>query len=342
MYCKHCGNQIDDDSKFCSFCQTKQSVQFRPSGEQQFSTAHTPPIATIPPSKKISKYDESYKKETEASIVGVVLLLISFVFALFGQNTIKPTPENKTIISIVLLVFRIIVTSTVVNIAKRQNRDTSGWGVLAFFLPSIALIVIGLQKKLTTKIIIDDSLPADIKINELQAQANRFMSEEKYKDALAAYELIREIDSNYPNIDAAIFDCKERFDLQMRNMSKVKKPLANGGFIEFKIKNGEIYPKNCKVTIDGKVPNDGFYKIKNETTRYEIKTGIVIKIYHTESFKQSDKQVLEIDVPLSAFNNAPKTGYRAWINELPAPDGIYKTGLFSKVSIQDGVIVEKL
>ena len=62
--------------------------------------------------------------------------------------------------------------------------------------------------------------------------------------------------------------------------------------------------------------------------------------YWNERF--SDKIIEYAEDPLSAFNNAPKMGYRAWINELPAPDGIYKTGLFSKVSIQDGVIVEKL
>ncbi len=30
MYCKSCGKQIDDDSKFCSFCGTKQTLTFKP------------------------------------------------------------------------------------------------------------------------------------------------------------------------------------------------------------------------------------------------------------------------------------------------------------------------
>lgn len=109
------------------------------------------------------------------------------------------------------------------------------------------------------------------------------------------------------------------------------------------VKHGEFFPKNCKVTIDGNEPNDGFYKLKNESIRYEIKTGIVVNFSYTESYEQSDDRVLYIDVPnISLFITEIQIGYRAWINELPAPDGIYKTGLFSKVSIKDGVIVEKL
>lgn len=26
MYCKNCGKQIDDDSKFCNYCGTEQSI----------------------------------------------------------------------------------------------------------------------------------------------------------------------------------------------------------------------------------------------------------------------------------------------------------------------------
>ena len=47
---------------------------------------------------------------------------------------------------------RIIVTSWVANIAKRQNRNKFSWGTFAFFLPSVALIVIGTQKKLSSKV----------------------------------------------------------------------------------------------------------------------------------------------------------------------------------------------
>jgi purine-cytosine permease-like protein len=36
----------------------------------------------------------------------------------------------------------------VVNIAKKQNRNTFYWGVFAFFLPYLAMIIIGLLKKL--------------------------------------------------------------------------------------------------------------------------------------------------------------------------------------------------
>ena len=170
MYCKHCGNQIDDDSIFCTFCQTKQSLQFRPSGEQQVPAAPTPQISAIPPSKKISKYDESYEKETGASFVGVVILLISFVSSIIGRNNITLTPLEYTTLSIALLITRIIIVASVVNIAKRQNRDPFGWGLFAFFLPSIALIIIGLQKKLATDMEIDDSLPSDVKSKVLYEQ----------------------------------------------------------------------------------------------------------------------------------------------------------------------------
>lgn len=69
-----------------------------------------------------------------------------------GGFTIFSTKEEvnsyNIIAGILSFIYRIVATIWVSNIAKGQNRDTFGWGIFAFFLPTLALIVIGFQRKL--------------------------------------------------------------------------------------------------------------------------------------------------------------------------------------------------
>ncbi len=104
---------------------------------QNKSTANQEKLNTIYP-----KYDENYKRETEATITGILLLF--FLTAIYG--TIKPEFANA--ISAIFAVIRIPIIIWIVNIAERQNRDSTKWGFFAFFFPSLALIIIGLLKKL--------------------------------------------------------------------------------------------------------------------------------------------------------------------------------------------------
>ena len=100
------------------------------------------------------KYDLTYSKEIGATITGILLLVVSIIIKLSGGFTFHDIDSYRQAIFnfICFLVIRISVTVWVVNIAKRQNRNSIGWGLFAFFLPSIALIIIGLLKKLRLKL----------------------------------------------------------------------------------------------------------------------------------------------------------------------------------------------
>lgn len=167
MFCKYCGRKIDDDSLFCAFCGVKQSFTNRPTVDiktsaeakdeiepavrEKSSSQVQPRLFAENIQAKNSKYDNSYVKENDALYFGIFLLMISLIIAVV--RPIKFESEDSynqfgVIISIGALFLRIIVVIWVVNIAKRQNREYFGWGIFAFILPSIALIVIGQLKKL--------------------------------------------------------------------------------------------------------------------------------------------------------------------------------------------------
>lgn len=98
------------------------------------------------------KYDLNYQKDTTPTIIGVFIIIISMVyyFASIKNDDYdhEKAQQTRGILSLVSLIMRISITVWVVNIAKKINRDTTGWGFLAFFFPSIALIIIGQKRKL--------------------------------------------------------------------------------------------------------------------------------------------------------------------------------------------------
>ncbi|HNW98024.1 MAG TPA: DUF4339 domain-containing protein [Bacteroidales bacterium] len=101
--------------------------------------------------KKDSKYDNNYEKASEAVIVGFVFIIINCVIIFGGLNKFKTKEEVANynfIVGFISFIFRIIITVWVSNIAKGQNRDTFGWGIFAFFFPTLALIIIGFHRKL--------------------------------------------------------------------------------------------------------------------------------------------------------------------------------------------------
>ncbi len=159
MFCKECGKEIDNDSKFCSHCGTRQSVIGLAEITSEIPKKSEPASQKIDISlsfgksaKKgskepvfIEKYDKNYSGDIGATIFGSVLILINLIVLL----TVKINdPDNlqvyKAIAAFVNIIWRIIATIWVVNIAKRQNREHVGWGFFAFFIPNLALIIIGL------------------------------------------------------------------------------------------------------------------------------------------------------------------------------------------------------
>jgi hypothetical protein len=160
MFRKSCGRQIDNDSAFCSFCGTKQSTDLKPQVQTdtnqsisitQKTYTNDTNFCNSPTIDRQPKYDPTYEKENEAMKVGIILLIIALIFAIAGPIKFEDREsygQFRAFTSIVSLILRIFITFWVVIIAKRQNRETFGWGLFAFLLPSIALITIGTKRKL--------------------------------------------------------------------------------------------------------------------------------------------------------------------------------------------------
>lgn len=197
MYCKECGKQLADDSKFCRYCGTKQDHENWPVVESIISDDPKDINVNISFGKRVKsdtgkkepeikpakpKYDESYENEIGATITGSIVIALNLI-VLFTRSYSGQSSSNEfyPIFSIINLIWRIIVTVWVVNIAGRQNRSTGGWGVFTFFMPNLALIIIGLLKKLRgDDTVVPDSLNIEPEntdkteykvINELEGSA---------------------------------------------------------------------------------------------------------------------------------------------------------------------------
>ena len=149
IYCKKCGNQIDDDSVFCSHCGIKlnhvKNIKNIDEEKQVTSTNHRPSVITDKIKEdKEEKYDLSYKKNYTPTITGIVIIVLNFIILASDVDF-----SDKVTFNILLSIsffLRIAIAFWCANIANRLNRD-SGWWIFAFFFPSIALIIIGLLKK---------------------------------------------------------------------------------------------------------------------------------------------------------------------------------------------------
>lgn len=98
-----------------------------------------------------SKYDQDYDRETEATYFGALLLLVGILFALMSNDwefgSEKDYRATRSAFGIISTIIRIGVVVYVRGIVGRQNRQKAGWSILAFFLPSIAMIIVGLLRK---------------------------------------------------------------------------------------------------------------------------------------------------------------------------------------------------
>ena len=100
MYCKECGKEIDNDSKFCRYCGKNQAVLNEESNRQIINKDVNISISLFNKDKKFKaktdnptrevekKYDESYQKEIGASYTGSTLLIINIIlFFSFDYNS---------------------------------------------------------------------------------------------------------------------------------------------------------------------------------------------------------------------------------------------------------------
>jgi tetratricopeptide (TPR) repeat protein len=150
-----------------------------------------------------TKHDLTYEKETEATTIGIILIVVPLAIKISGVltfDTVESYNEAKLFLSFTTIAIRIAVTVWVVKIASRQNRNSTGWGWFSFFLPSIALIIIGQLRKIRLKIELDESLPLNEQASILLNKADLLFSDNRYSECI-------EILNKAIEIDTKNFDC---------------------------------------------------------------------------------------------------------------------------------------
>ena len=148
MFCKSCGEQIDNDSKFCTHCGTKLAKESNGPTVAEQSTRTTIFVSTQPTKESI--YDESFERENYIS-EGFLLLLVSIAVSSFSSGSFKHSDNSDGVgiffVCLVSMGIRIAVAVALSRYAKKLNRNTEAWGLYGFLAPSIALIVISYKKK---------------------------------------------------------------------------------------------------------------------------------------------------------------------------------------------------
>lgn len=346
MFCKSCGRQIDNDSTFCSFCGTKQSTDLKPqvqadtnqsinitqkvySDETNFN--NTPKIVRQP------KYDPTYKKEDDAMTVGIILLVIALIFAIVGPIKFEDREsygQFRAVTAIVSLILRICVAIWVVNIAKRQNRETFGWGLFAFLLPSIALIVIATRKKIFANIQIVEGLDSEQNSKILSDKAQEFYNENKYSESIRFSEKAIELNSNNEIANDILKKSKVAIaDINNVGSStqSVFRETTDNKLLKIVSKLNQTI--GADVFIDDLPAPDGIYNYKTGTHKLLIENGKIKERYFIERVKNI---VLE-----KTNEHSAQKGDKVFLDTgNPAPTGKYSMGFMaSKLIVEDGKFV---
>lgn len=105
-------------------------------------------LVSVPPPlrTKHPKYDSTYTKPINATLIGLLLFFIPIFQILF--DFYPQTTGQKTILILSAIVIRIPICIWVQKIAFQQKRNSTVWGLIAFFFPAITLIVVSLSNKL--------------------------------------------------------------------------------------------------------------------------------------------------------------------------------------------------
>lgn len=152
MTCKYCLAPINDNSKFCSQCGRECDLTSSTNLHKQYEILNE---EGHNPDKFMNSHDVDFnssasnnttidavalsktKYDSTAIAFGVILLICSLAFYRFGGQV-------NLGFSLLILFARIGVAYWCSSKAKELNRNIGVWSTFGFFLPSIALIIIGL------------------------------------------------------------------------------------------------------------------------------------------------------------------------------------------------------
>lgn len=281
MYCKKCGNKIDNDSIFCSYCGTKQSdinskKNINNNSYNEVNSSEKNKII-VSNNYSESKYDLSYSKETEATLIGVILLIINIVLVIFKPFKFENADDYnqwRFIMYVVSFILRIVITFYVINIARRQNRETTIWGIFAFLLPTIALIIIGQLKKINKNIEIDSSLNNAENSFLLTEKAKTLFQNENYNDCIRFAE--RALNLNSENNEAADLILQAKLHIPVTQISNNEIQIVyreTRDNLILKIVSYEYKTIGAKVFINDNIAPNGIYEYKIDNRKIVVKNG---------------------------------------------------------------------
>lgn len=269
--------------------------------------------------------------------VGIILLVIALIFAIvepFKFEDRESYGQFRAVTAIVSLILRICITVWIVNIAKRQNRETFGWGLFAFLLPSIALIVIATRKKLFANIQIVDGLDNEQNSKVLSDKAQEFYNENKYSESIRFSEKAIELN---PSNEIAI-DILKKSKVAIAGENNVSSSTQTVFRETTDDKLLKIISKlnqtiGLDVFIDDLPAPDGIYNYKAGTHKLLIENGKIKERYFIERVKN-------IVVERTNEHSAQK-GDKVFLDTgNPAPTGKYSMGFMaSKLIVEDGKFV---
>ncbi|MBT7996063.1 MAG: DUF4339 domain-containing protein [Bacteroidetes bacterium] len=147
-----------------------------------------------------NKFDNTYKREINLTISGIILTIILLVLRLTGVLMINNYVDEQAAyitIAVAFLILRIIIVVTVSGAAGRQNRNKTNWGIFAFFIPLLAMIIIGLMRKLKIEIKYDESLTQETNFRHLLNQAEKFEEKSRYSESIEILNKLLAIDMKY-------------------------------------------------------------------------------------------------------------------------------------------------
>jgi len=344
MYCKSCGKQIDIDSIFCSFCGAKQSTELKPKfqdyDQYQLPTEVNQKVVNDKINKssiKHTKYDPTYKKESDALIFGIILLVISLIFAVVGPiefDNNESYNQYRISTSIASLILRVIITVWVVEIAKKQNRETIAWGFFAFLFPSITLIIISTMKKLFANIEIIEELDNEQNSNILSDKAKEFYNDNKYSESIRFAEKAIELNSNNEIANDILKKSKIAF-AEIKNINNstqtVYRETVDGKQLKIVSKFNQTI--GASVFIAGLPAPNGVYNYKDWTHKLIVEDGKIKERYFIEKVKGL---VIE-----KSEEHTAKKGDKVFLdNGEKAPSGKYSLGFMaSKIVVEDGMFL---
>lgn len=211
-------------------------------------------------------------------------------------------------------------------ISKNGNVSTGSWQI--FTTAKSLLLNIENNQTLYNQVFIDPGiliLKPDGFSNDLFILANQ--------NKIPDFDIIKYLEEKYLKKDNSINHKAEPRKGSLK--IKTEKVLLQNGE-ELTISSDKYNRVRAKADINGIMPKNDFYRLKNEDVVYNIRNGEIINEFYLEKYQIGNDQTLEV---AGCRINGIIKGNPVWVNGEIAPDGFYRKGWLSRIEVQNGKIV---